>query len=692
MNDISKKILENVINNIAVARVDFIFTNKDEKEVSVASSAKGANIKKPDWPNISGVAYVLESDEFFSDIEFVCKSDCEISVRMRSKDIRDENDKKKRVLYYVDYKAFSVNNRSLLEANKPVDHDKCIRFTINVKRNERVKFHVEWDLHTEGQDFLNLQKLPDSLIEKMYYRKREAQGSIDLPTFGSYCRQAAEGHADIVSKTDPVSCNKEINDFFERNKISYDPEYGWYDWMLEKAGNNLICYTVKQWCRLSNEDRLEGIDILFKNWSDNEGYIRIISSMIDIMKYNKEILADVFSEYFAVNKKERKTPRVIGTYYHEYCNGGVQRVLSRVMQLWIKLGYMVVFITDTEVSDDDYDLPEGVTRVRLDNQTDGNRRGKSLSYLIREYNIDTLVYHDYLNQNLLHDLLICKYLDVSFVLYYHSLFTQCLLLNYRRMYLLPRIARCADLMVVVNEVDKKFWGHFNGNVHIVMNPLVFDLNRIVETPKNNKNIIWVGRLDKYKRFEDPVFIMEKLVKKHNDAKLMIVGSDSSNLKKNYNILKDKIEELNLNDNVKLCGYQKDVEPFYEKASIFLLTSACEGYPMVIIEALSYGLPVVMYELPYLTIIRDNQSIISVEQGNTGKAAEALGALLDDEERIKELGGKARKYIEELYSNDKVERQWKEIFDSLVSTQYSIPDGDDVLQTILDTFKIRLDMT
>ena len=57
-----------------------------------------------------------------------------------------------------------------------------------------------------------------------------------------------------------------------------------------------------------------------------------------------------------------------------------------------------------------------------------------------------------------------------------------------------------------------------------------------------------------------------------------------------------------------------------------------------------------------------------------------------------MGGKARKYIEELYSNDKVERQWKEIFDSLVSTQYSIPDGDDVLQTILDTFKIRLDMT
>ena len=93
---------------------------------------------------------------------------------------------------------------------------------------------------------------------------------------------------------------------------------------------------------------------------------------------------------------------------------------------------------------------------------------------------------------------------------------------------------------------------------------------------------------------------------------------------------------------------KDVEPFYEKASIFLLTSACEGYPMALIEALSYGLPVVMYELPYLTIIRDNQSIISVEQGNTGKAAEALGALLDDEERIKELGGKARKYIESKY--------------------------------------------
>lgn len=683
----NEKTLENVVRNITVARVDFLFNNMTGKEVKVISCSKGASVNKPDWFQELGVGYVLESDGSCSYIEFVCGSDCEITVRMRSKDIRDENDKNRRVLYYIDYTFFSVNNRVLSEDRKVADHNKFILYTINAKAGEKVRFDVEWDVHLEGQDILNISGLPGSLKEEMYDVGRGKDENTGLSAFESFCRQAVAGHDFMMKKTDPDVYEKKIHDFFERNSISYDPGYDWYDWMSERSENNLIDRAVKKWHVLSDEDKGKGIEILFKYWKDDKKHVRIIYSMTGIMKDNKDALADAFAYHLISNKKRRKTPKVIGTYYHIYGNGGIQRVISKLMQLWMKMGYKVVLITDTEISDDDYDLPEGVIRVRLDEQTDENRRGKCLTDLIRKYKIDTMVYHDYMNDYLLHDLLICKCLDVSFVLYYHSIFIKYLLLNDRRMYLIPHIAKCADLMVVLSELNKKYWEHFNGDVHVVMNPLVFDLENAAEAPKDSKNIIWVGRLDEHKRFEEPVYIMERLIKKHSDARLTVVGSDSSG--KFFDILKDKVDALSLQDNITLCGYQKDVGPFYEDASVFLMTSTHEGYPMALLEALSYGLPVVMYDLPYLTMVRDNPGIISVKQGDTDKAAEVLGELLDDEGRKKELGSKSRKFVEELYSNNKVERQWRDIFDSLVSIEYRKPEDDEVLSTILDALRARL---
>jgi glycosyltransferase involved in cell wall biosynthesis len=56
-------------------------------------------------------------------------------------------------------------------------------------------------------------------------------------------------------------------------------------------------------------------------------------------------------------------------------------------------------------------------------------------------------------------------------------------------------------------------------------------------------------------------------------------------------------------NIQPLGFKLNVEDFYQNSSVLMLTSQFEGYPMVVAEALSHGLPVVSFEMPYLAFMK-----------------------------------------------------------------------------------------
>lgn len=130
----------------------------------------------------------------------------------------------------------------------------------------------------------------------------------------------------------------------------------------------------------------------------------------------------------------------------------------------------------------------------------------------------------------------------------------------------------------------------NENIVVIGNP-IREINNHRNIERENI-VVSVGRLIDTKNFDQLIDIFKNIDNK--DWRLIIVGGDA--LKQNNSLkLQRQIEELNLNDRVILVGAQKDVESYLLKSKIFAFTSSSEGFPNVVGEAMSAGLPVVSYD-------------------------------------------------------------------------------------------------
>lgn len=130
----------------------------------------------------------------------------------------------------------------------------------------------------------------------------------------------------------------------------------------------------------------------------------------------------------------------------------------------------------------------------------------------------------------------------------------------------------------------------NENIVVIGNP-IREINNHRNIERENI-VVSVGRLIDTKNFDQLIDIFKNIDNK--DWRLIIVGGDA--LKQNNSLkLQRQIEDLNLNDRVILAGTQKDVESYLFRSKIFAFTSSSEGFPNVIGEAMSAGLPVIAYD-------------------------------------------------------------------------------------------------
>jgi glycosyltransferase involved in cell wall biosynthesis len=215
-----------------------------------------------------------------------------------------------------------------------------------------------------------------------------------------------------------------------------------------------------------------------------------------------------------------------------------------------------------------------------------------------------------------------------------------------------------DRVVVLTKADQQQWELTHKNIIHIPNPNPLQNQSVSQL--NSKRVITIGKLDAQKGYDRLIEAWSLVKAKHPDWRLDIYGVGEWK-----EMLQNRIIELHLQNQVILHGLTNDVVSKYLESSFYVMSSRYEGFPMVLIEAMSCGLPVVSFDCEYGPgeLITNGIDGFLIEQDNIEKLAEAIGVLIDNEKLRIQMGVSAiQKSM--LYSVEKIMHQWELLFEHL----------------------------
>lgn len=217
----------------------------------------------------------------------------------------------------------------------------------------------------------------------------------------------------------------------------------------------------------------------------------------------------------------------------------------------------------------------------------------------------------------------------------------------------------------VSHFQQFTWLKSTPKLVVQTNPITIDIDDFDYRPSSKqKEILYVGRLDyTQKRVYRVIETWALLEHQFPDWQLTIVGDGEER-----ESIDHMVKDLELN-HVSFEGFQAP-RPYYERASVLILTSEFEGFPLVLAECMSFGVvPVVYgsYSAVY-DIIEDGKDGIIIpktsEGFNAAMMAEKMANLMRDGNKRNEMSQAAIKKSKN-YSIDKIYEQWMGVFDKLM---------------------------
>lgn len=226
-----------------------------------------------------------------------------------------------------------------------------------------------------------------------------------------------------------------------------------------------------------------------------------------------------------------------------------------------------------------------------------------------------------------------------------------------KFFLMDILAKDFTQFIVLTEGNKNEWKL--KNLQVIPNPLPFFSAE--KSSLENKKVIAVGKQSYQKSYDRLLKSWVLLGKEFQDWELHIYGKFDENLG-----LENLSKDLKIDKQVFFHPPERNIEEKYAESSIFVLSSRYEGFGMVLIEAMSFGIPCVSFDCNYgpSDIIRNNEDGFLVTNGNEKEFAEKLQLLMKNETLRQEMGEKARENVQRFLPQNVV-KQWDELFKKLI---------------------------
>jgi len=234
------------------------------------------------------------------------------------------------------------------------------------------------------------------------------------------------------------------------------------------------------------------------------------------------------------------------------------------------------------------------------------------------------------------------------------------------------VYRFAAAIVVLTEFNRQFFcGKIRQKTVVIPNAAPTDPDWVDETAEQTlslppRTVAALGRLEPEKRFDLLIKAFARVLQ-DVDGHLVIVGDGTLRAD-----LERLSEELGLADRLTMPGFLHHPWRLLRHASLFVLSSEVEVFPMVLLEAMSHGLPVVSFDCRTgpAEIVRDGVDGLLVPPLEVDALAAAMIRLLKDDEERKRLAARATE-VKHRFSEDRMMGMWDEVVKKAVENRMKI---------------------
>jgi glycosyltransferase involved in cell wall biosynthesis len=221
-----------------------------------------------------------------------------------------------------------------------------------------------------------------------------------------------------------------------------------------------------------------------------------------------------------------------------------------------------------------------------------------------------------------------------------------------------------DVLAVLTDSDLRDYAELfpSGGPHMVRMPNAVPEIEGGRSDPAAKTVIAAGRLTRQKGFDQLIPAWAPVARAHPDWTLQIFGEGPER-----EHLTELIEEHGVKGSVQLRGRTERLGHEFALSSVFVLSSRREGLPMVILEAMSKGLPVVAFDCPTgprEIVVNDHNGVLVANSEVAALTQALLDVIGDDEQRVRL--GKGALETAGRYDMDVIGRTWADLIETLLA--------------------------
>jgi GalNAc-alpha-(1->4)-GalNAc-alpha-(1->3)-diNAcBac-PP-undecaprenol alpha-1,4-N-acetyl-D-galactosaminyltransferase len=352
-------------------------------------------------------------------------------------------------------------------------------------------------------------------------------------------------------------------------------------------------------------------------------------------------------------------------------SGGAERVMATLANRWAEQGHAVTLLTLSGAADDFYELNPAIARVGLSLMKPSRgpvqafvaniRRIGAVGRAVKASAPDVVLsFMDTMNV-----LTVCATAGLDAPVLVSERIDPAASTPGRLWSVLRRVTYPRASVLVMQTASAARWVQEQGwtvRVEVIPNPIDPEFLIPLDDHARNKVVVGVGRLTPQKRFDRLIDAFDRVARKHGEWSLVIAGEGPLRGE-----LMDRISTCAARSRMRLCGRVGDVKSLLRGSRIFVLSSAFEGFPNALHEAMASGCAAIATDCPSgpADMVAHGATGLLVPQ-TVAAISEALDELISNETRCQTLGSNAHRAAR-AYAVDAIGERWDALIDSLPRT-------------------------